>query len=332
VDQRLTQSGRVLEVRSDPTPDGGFVTTYTDVTMVREAEDAVQAGRAMADAANTGKSHFLAAMSQELRMPLLQMISQSAEIRRMASRTPTRGLKLAARDAEARDAEAKDAGTGEAATVVDVAGAVHETGRHLLATLDTILDVARLEAGRFDLADDLVDVPRLVTACLRQADMAAAAAEITLSVDLPPNLPLVRGDERRLHHVLKYLVGNAVNAIAAGSAATIRASLDPSAPDGTGDLLIQVAGACASWSGPQGGDGQAGPPSGAPDGDDAAGHPFGNALGLYVSRALMRAHGGDIVLGAGPASVMRLPAARLVPVPPSPQDNAEALRPLHLSQ
>lgn len=326
VEQRLTQGGRVLEVRSDPTPDGGFVTTYTDVTTVREAEAAVQAGRAVADAANTGKSHFLAAMSQELRMPLLQMISQSAEIRRMASRTPARGLELAAGGVGVREVEAREAGA-----VVDAAGAVHETGRRLLSTLDTILDVARLEAGRFDLADDLVDVPRLVTACLRQVDMAAAAAEITLSVDLPPNLPLVRGDERRLHHVLKYLVGNAVNAIAAGSAATIRASLDPSAPDGMGDLLIQVAGAHVPWSGPQGGDQRAGPPSEASDGD-AAGHPFGNALGLYVSRALMRAHGGDIVFGAGPASLMRLPAARLVPASPSPQDNAEALRPLHLSR
>ena len=122
------------------------------------------------------------------------------------------------------------------------------------------------------------------------------------------------------------------NAIAAGSAATIRASLDPSVPDGMGDLLIQVAGTCASWSGPQGGDERVGPPSEELDGDDAAGHPFGNALDLYVSRALMRAHGGDIVLGAGPASVMRLPAARLVPVPPSPQGNAEAHRPLHLSR
>lgn len=337
-DQRLTQSGRVLEVRSDPAPDGGFVTTYTDVTAIREAETALQAGRATADAANTGKSHFLAAMSQDLRTPLLQMIGQSAEIRRMVSGGAMGGPKPAAKDVGTKPAGTGQAGTGQAGTgqlgaVMDAAGMVHETGRHLLSMLDTILDVARLEAGRFDLADDLVDVPRLVTACLRQVDMAAAAAEITLSVDLPPDLPLVRGDERRLHHVLKYLVGNAVTAAAAGSAAMIRASRDLSAPDGSGDLLIQVADAQASLSGAPGGGGWASLPSDVPDGGDgAAEHLPSNGLGLYVSRALMRAHGGDIVLGAGPAAVMRLPAARLVPVPSPAQEHAEASHPLHLSR
>ncbi len=333
VDQRLTQSGRVLEVRSDPTPEGGFVTTYTDVTTIREAETALQAGRAVADAANTGKSRFLAAMSQELRTPLLQMIGQSAEIRRMVSGAAMGGPKLAAKEAAAKPAGitqsgATQSGTGDLGAVMDAAGMVHETGRHLLSMLDTILDVARLEAGRFDLADDLVDVPRLVTACLRQVDMAAAAAEITLSVDLPPDLPLVRGDERRLHHVLKYLVGNAVNAAAAGSAAMIRASRDPSAPDGLGDLLIHVADAQASLSVVP----DASLACEVPDGDGAAEHIPSNGLGLYVSRALMRAHGGDIVLGAGPAAVMRLPASRLVPAPSPAQENAEAAHPLHLSR
>ena len=338
VDQRLTQSGRVLEVRSDPTPEGGFVTTYTDVTTIREAETALQASRAMADAANTGKSRFLAAMSHELRTPLLQMIGQSAEIRRMVSGAGMGGPKPAAKDTGAKPAGTSQpgtlqpgttqAGTRDLSAVVDAAGLVHETGRHLLSMLDTILDVARLEAGRFDLADDLVDVPRLVTACLRQVDMAAAAAEITLSVDLPPDLPLVRGDERRLHHVLKYLVGNAVNAAAAGSAAMIRASRDPSAPDGLGDLLIQVADEQASLSLVPG----AGLPSEALDGEGAAEHLPSNGLGLYVSRALMRAHGGDILLGAGPAAVMRLPASRLVPAPSPAQEHAEASHPLHLSR
>ena len=215
---------------------------------------------------------------------------------------------------------------------MDAAGAVHETGRNLLSMLDTILDVARLEAGRFDLADDLVDVPQLVTACLRQADMAAAAAEITLSVDLPSNLPLVRGDKRRLHQVLKYLVGNAVNATAAGSAATIRANLDSSGPDSLGDLVIQIAGAHASLPGLEGGSGSASVSSDISDGSSATEHPPNNRLGLYVSRALMRAHGGDIVLGAGPAAVMRLPAARLVQTPPAAWDHTEAPQALHLSR
>ena len=66
VDQRLTRIGRVLEVRTDPTPDGGFVTTYTDVTTIREAEEALRLAKSAAEAANVAKSRFLAAMSHEL--------------------------------------------------------------------------------------------------------------------------------------------------------------------------------------------------------------------------------------------------------------------------
>lgn len=282
-DQRLTRTGRVLEVRTDPTPDGGFVTTYTDVTSIRQAEEALHQARRSAESANTAKSRFLAAMSHELRTPLNTVIASAEAIMRGTS-----GL--------------------EHRHVLAAAEAAQTSGRQLLSMIDTILDVARLEAGRFDLADDQVDVSRLVRACVRQSDAAAAAAEVHLEVELAAGLPIIRGDERRLRQALHHLVANAVKFTDAGGLARITAH-----NDADGDLLLRVADTGI----------------GIAEADlDRVFEPFaqvdqqhqrfpGTGLGLYVSRALMRAHGGELLLrsrpGEGTTATMRIPAERLLP-------------------
>lgn len=286
-DQRLTRTGRVLEVRTDPTPDGGFVTTYTDVTSIRQAEEALLQARRAAELANTAKSRFLAAMSHELRAPLGAIIASSEAIVR-ATTGPAIGAGAAPIKQAAEDA--------------------HAAGRTLMAMVETILDVARLEAGRFDISDDPVDLARMVRNCVTQSDPAAAAAEVLLEVDLPPDLPTVRGDERRLRQALHHLVANAVKFT--GSGGRVRISMQRDGADG--DLSLEV-----SDSG-----------IGIAEADldrvfepfahaDAAvnGHFPGTGLGLYVSRAVMRAHGGELLLrslrGEGTTAVMRIPAERL---------------------
>ncbi|MBC7801806.1 MAG: PAS-domain containing protein [Gemmatimonadaceae bacterium] len=282
-DQRLTRTGRVLEVRTDPTPDGGFVTTYTDVTSIRQAEEALHKARRSAESANAAKSRFLAAMSHELRTPLSAVITSAETIMRAADHA-------------------------DGAPVLAAAETAHVAGRQLLSMLDTILDVARLEAGRFDLAHDQVDLSRLVRACVRQSDAAAAAAEVLLEVELPAGLPVIRGDERRLRQALHHLVTNAVKFTGAGGQARITAHYDPSA-----DLLLTV-----SDTG-----------IGIAEADlDRVFQPFaqfdtplherfpGTGLGLYISRALMRAHGGELLLrsrpGEGTTATMRIPVERLL--------------------
>lgn len=279
-DQRLTRTGRVLEVRTDPTPDGGFVTTYTDVTSIRQAEEALHIARRSAESANIAKSRFLAAMSHELRVPLSAVGALGEQIIR-APGTP--------------------------AEVLAAAEASQAAARQLQAMIETILDVARLEAGRFDLSDDDVDLFRLVRTCVRQADASAAAAEVTLEVDLPDGLPAVRGDERRLRQSLQHLITNAVKFTGAGGTIRITAQHTPHQ-----DLMLRV-----SDTG-----------TGIGEADlDRVFEPFstaetslegrfpGTGLGLYVSRALMRAHGGELLLRSRPqegtTAVMRIPAERL---------------------
>lgn len=285
-DQRLTRAGRILEVRSDPTPDGGFVTTYTDVTQRREAEDALRLAKSAAEAANTAKSRFLAAMSTELRSPVLAIQAELARLHR---------------DAAGRSGTF--AGGVDAAHVRQACDAAADSARRLLALIESVLDVARLEAGRLELSDGLVDIPQLVRACLRKSDSAAAAAEVALVVDLPDALPLVRADEPRLRQVLGHLVANAIRFTPALGSISIGARQEWA----SGDLLLTVQ---DSGTGIEA------------DRLRRVFEPFGQlgeggraGLGLYISRTLMRAHGGDLVLRSGPGegttAVLRFPAARI---------------------
>ena len=283
-DQRLTRTGRVLEVRTDPTPEGGFVTTYTDVTDIRQAEKALQQARHAAEAANTAKSRFLAAMSHELRTPLNTVIASSELITRALDRPG-------------------------AAHILDAAEAAHAAGRQLMSMIDTILDVARLEAGRFDISEDQVDLCLLVRGCVKLSDASAAAAEVSLSVDLPEGLPGVRGDERRLRQALQHLVNNAVKFTGAGGEVRITTERDGAA----GDLLLKV---CDTGIGIAEADlDRVFEPFASTDTGPNRRFP-GSGLGLYVSRALMRAHGGELMLhsrpGEGTTAAMRIPAERLL--------------------
>ena len=301
-DQRYTRTGRVLEVRSDPTPDGGFVTTYTDVTTIREAEEALRLAKTAAEAANAAKSRFLAAMSHELRLPLNAVIAQSGAIARAATdkldRVGRRSL---------------PPGSMDPSPILEAADEINMASRRLLSTIDSILDVARLEAGRFELSDDLVDLSQLIRACVRAADASAAAAEVTLTAQLVDPLPAVRGDERRLRQALNHIVANAVKFTPAQGRVELSVLYDPT----NGELQLTVADTGLGI---------------AETDIDQVFEPFtqintavgsdggrftGTGLGLYISRALMRAHGGDLTLrstpGQGTVAIMHIPARRVIP-------------------
>jgi signal transduction histidine kinase len=277
--QAVTKAGRVLDFRSDPTPDGGWVSTFTDVTEARAAQDELRRAKEAAEAANQAKSRFLATMSHELRTPLNAVIGFSDTLLREAT-NPSSGR------------------------VAEFALQIH----HLLGLINSILDVARIESGRFDLASDTVDVARLVRLCVRQLGAEAHAAEIVLTTDLPYDLPAIKADERRLQQVLNHLLSNGVKFTEAGGMVTVGAMVDP-----TDGLIIFV-----SDTG-----------IGIPQKDlDRVFEPFtqldsslarrfqGAGLGLYVSRALVAGHGGELVLrsapGEGTTVEIHLPADRVI--------------------
>jgi signal transduction histidine kinase len=284
IHRRRRRDGHVLEVRSDPTPDGGFVVTYTDVTEHTEAEAGLRAAKEQAEAASRAKSQFLATMSHELRTPLNAIIGFS-------------------------DALMHDPSRAGMAKIAEYAASINEAGRHLLALINDILDVARIEAGRIDLAEDRVDLARLAESCRRLMEPTARTTGATLTLAIPADLPPVRGDERRLRQVLLNLVSNAVKFSGAAGHVRIAAAMTE---DGTLRLTVSDNGIGISR-----------------EELERVFQPFtqldsslsrrfqGSGLGLYLSRALAVAHGGTLHLespgsGQGTTAVMTLPAARVL--------------------
>ena len=115
---------------------------FTDVTEARAAQDELRRAKEAAEAANQAKSRFLATMSHELRTPLNAVIGFSDALLHEAA-DPTR------------------------AQVAEFAAQINEAGRQLLGLINIILDVARIESGRFDLASDRIDVARMLRHCVR---------------------------------------------------------------------------------------------------------------------------------------------------------------------
>jgi signal transduction histidine kinase len=230
------------------------------------------------------QARFLATMSHELRTPLNVVIGFSEAMMRESGEALTREQ------------------------TVEYAASINEAGRHLLTLVDVILDVARIEAGHFDLPSELMDVSHLLGSVTLQHGEAAMAAELVLRSDVPSALPLMRGDERRIRQAIAHMLGNAIKFTPAGGSVRVSARLD----ERSGDLLILV-----SDTG-----------IGIAEADiERAFEPFvqldaslarrfpGSGLGLYVSRVTARAHGGDLILssqpGVGTTAVLRLPAQRL---------------------
>uniref|UniRef100_UPI0018E01B8B PAS-domain containing protein n=1 Tax=Roseomonas rosulenta TaxID=2748667 RepID=UPI0018E01B8B len=159
---RRRPDGSTLEITTAPTPDGGFVRTYSDVTEDRRIRDELERARAAAEAGSEAKSRFLATMSHELRTPLSAVIGYSEAL----------------------------LGQPDPAQVAEFADAVRQAGRQLLGLIDDILDVARAGGPDAALGRAPVDVAALARALAEATQDQAAEAGVSLAVE---------GEIRRAH-------------------------------------------------------------------------------------------------------------------------------------
>ena len=142
--------------------------------------------REAAEAATIAKSQFLANMSHELRTPLNAIIG-FAEI--IGGEMLGPGVSLQYR------AYAQD---------------IWRSGSHLLALINNILDLSKIEAGRMELHLEPIAVRDLVEEALHVIEAKAAAKSILLEVDARSDCPAIRGDERAVLQILLNLLSNAV--------------------------------------------------------------------------------------------------------------------------
>ncbi|HWU13713.1 MAG TPA: ATP-binding protein, partial [Caulobacter sp.] len=216
--------GRWLQINGRRTKDGGSVSVGTDITKLKQQEERLTQSehqllmhvtdlkasrqkleaqaqqladlaeryleqKASAESANRAKSEFLANMSHELRTPLNAIIGYAYWLERTAL------------DAKQRAA----------------VKTVQASGEHLLAVISDILDVAKIEAGKFELLAAPFDLHDCVTGVGEMFRLPARDKGLDFAASLDPDVPQrIEADEKRVRQILINLVGNAIKFTASG--------------------------------------------------------------------------------------------------------------------
>ena len=154
--------------------------------------------RRRAEEANLAKSRFLATMSHELRTPLNAILGFSEIIRNEVL------------------------GPIGNANYKDYVGDIHTSGQHLLNLINEILDLSRIEAGRYELNEESVNLVHVVEECQRLMQLKAAAKNITISENYVRGLPRLWADERAVRQIALNLLSNAVKFTPSGGEIAIK--------------------------------------------------------------------------------------------------------------
>ncbi|CAN7470464.1 ATP-binding protein [Phenylobacterium sp. LjRoot219] len=175
--------GRWFEARSGVTRDGGFVGLLNDVTAQREVIEQQAEAQALAERVSRAKSEFLANTSHEIRTPLNAVLGMV----QVMERNPL--------DVEQRRR----------------LQLVAESGKSLLAVLNSVLDLAKIEAGKLELDEHPFDLAPTVKVAVSSFETLAVQKELALTVEIDPQVAGIWcGDSDRLRQVLSNLVSNAV--------------------------------------------------------------------------------------------------------------------------
>ena len=254
------------------------------VTRLDAALDAVHAERGRLIDERQAHFEMLSRMSHELRTPLNAVIGFS-EMIALETLGPVGNPRY-----------------------LEYAHDITESGGHLLAVISDILDMSKIEAGRLDLDERPVDLRAMASRARGMVQARADAGGITLETELPPGLPPVLVDERRMKQVLLNFLSNAVKFTEPGGRVTLAAV---PGRDGGMDITVTDTGIGI-----------------APEDLPKVLTPFGQiesalsrrfegtGLGLPLSKAIVELHGGRLLLdsrpGQGTTVTVHLPAARVV--------------------
>ncbi|HRF02388.1 MAG TPA: PAS domain S-box protein [Pirellulaceae bacterium] len=273
---------RHVHVSDRPTVDGGFVSLRTDLTLLMTTQRELDRARRAAEVANRAKSEFLANMSHEIRTPMTSILGFA-------------DLLLAEPDPELRAEHVRT---------------IRRNGRHLLAIINDILDLSKIEAGKVELESIPFSLRTLVADVIELLQVRVRDRNVRLEGEVAAEVPqLLLGDPTRIRQVLTNLVGNAVKFTQEGSI-RVRAAIS----EGTGRITITVTDTGIGISDAE----LMRVFDPFQQGDASATRKYGGTgLGLAISRRLVSLMGGELVatseVGIGSCFQLSLPDLRPAP-------------------
>jgi PAS domain S-box-containing protein len=282
-DEFEMRNGSIIDWFSAPvrTSDGtkvGRVSFFRDMTPERKTQQQLEQAREAAEAASQAKSLFLANMSHELRTPLNAVIGLADLL--LLERDP-----LVDRQREYLDG-------------------IASSGRHLLALVNDVLDLAKIEAGKQELHFEPVQIHDAIEEGVTAIMPLARARGVILEPATIVAVPRVRADRVRLRQILYNLISNAVKFTDNGGKVRIRARRDDDQvaiaviDTGVGIAPSDLSRLYRSFE-----------QLTLPSGD----RPQGTGLGLALTKRLVEMHGGTIdvesELGSGTTFTVRIPVA-----------------------
>ena len=261
----------------------GYRGTARDITEKVLAERAVHESKAAAEAANLAKSQFLANMSHELRTPLNAILGFS-EVLENGIAGPLQSRQ------------------------VEYVGLIRQSGEHLLHLINEILDLARIDTGKLDLHEEVLEPSRLIDSAIALVKDRAAAGLLKLAVDIEEDMPALTADRTRLTEILLNLLSNAIKFTEFGGAINVlvRRTEEGGAAfvirdNGCGMTEAEIEIALERFGQVDGG---------------LARLQEGSGLGLPLARKLAELHGGSLTLqsekGRGTTATVVLPPSRVL--------------------
>jgi two-component system, cell cycle sensor histidine kinase DivJ len=183
----------------------GIVAVTREISDRKAQEAELMRTRDEAESSSRAKTLFLANMSHELRTPLNAVIGFSEILSR----------ELFGNLGEPR--------------YRDYARLIHESGEHLLNVVNDILDMSKIEAGKFKIVKEPFEVASLVTSCSEIMRHAADKKGITLVTDVTPGLPELAADKRSCKQMLLNVLSNAIKFTDTGGCVRVSARAEKDA-------------------------------------------------------------------------------------------------------